>query len=462
MNYGLVTKMNRDLKNGSFSYEINENYLGRTPANILKDYTCCIPLSSSNVLVFNCLTGKSWKGAKETARIGKEYVEDYQGHVPAYDRILQFREEMTHSHKPPLSIVLIPTYGCNLSCSYCYEGKLTFDGKSWKLNDVPNIIKACQEIINFESENIANAEFIFLGGEPIQKHTVPVVKEIIKELKKHNVTKFFAITNGFELKDCAEELSNLGLSGVMVTVDGPHDIHDSRRPSRFIRDSSFERAIASIEECLYQGLSVTVRVNIDQRNLQYLGDLADIFESKGLFNNPLFSSYIYPVTSDFAGKIKLAKESELAHLLVEQCVKKPKILRFRWELHGLHFLYALRKGQSQHPKIHFCGANSRQYVMDMDFNLFTCWFGVNKPGFQIGRFHRSTGTLSIETQLLHDWHCRNIANIIQCQTCKWALLCGGGCGFKAFERTGKINSPNCADFASIFEACGRVVYESIL
>jgi sulfatase maturation enzyme AslB (radical SAM superfamily) len=53
-----------------------------------------------------------------------------------------------------------------------------------------------------------------------------------------------------------------------------------------------------------------------------------------------------------------------------------------------------------------------------------------------------------------------VATVEPCGTCKWALVCGGGCTFKAVTKTGDVMSPNCAPFEGIYAAAGRLVYET--
>ena len=55
-----------------------------------------------------------------------------------------------------------------------------------------------------------------------------------------------------------------------------------------------------------------------------------------------------------------------------------------------------------------------------------------------------------------------MASVEPCGTCKWALVCGGGCAFKAKAKTGSMMSPNCAPFSSIYETLGRLIYETPL
>ena len=438
------------------------NYFqGGTPAAKVKDYTHTIPLSSQNILVFNCLTGKTWKGPEQAAGFGKRQVEEFQSDLQCTEKLLRFGNN-AGMDKAPLSIVLIPSYGCNLSCTYCYEGKTTRNMNSWKTDDVPDVIEACSGIIQYHGDSISNTRFTFLGGEPIRRDTVPVVAAIIEKLKRMGGNNFSAVTNGFELSENITELAHRGLSEVMVTVDGPREIHDARRPSRYREGSSFDRVMDGIDACLDHGLPVTARVNIDQRNVPYLGELSEIFEHKGFYNHHLFKTYLYPITNDFAGNVKLTREAELARLLKAQSKLTPEIRRFTWNLHGMQFIYSIRDQRHPRPLVHFCGAcGGNQYVIDYEFNLYTCWFGVGKSGFQIGKFRREKGVWDIDESLLNLWRSRNIFSIEQCKTCKWALFCGGGCGFIAFERTGRILAPNCADFDAIFEACGKIIYESV-
>lgn len=357
----------------------------------------------------------------------------------------------------PLKIILIPSYGCNLSCSYCYEGNLTQNFDQWHIEDIEKIAEICISLIELDQISMNNVQFTFMGGEPIRKKTLPIILALMKKFGQLGVKDFHAISNGYELCEFAFNLKVSGMSSIQVTVDGPKEIHDSRRISAINKQSSFDSAIKGIKACLSEGIKIIVRVNIDHRNVSTLWMLADIFNKEDFFNNQNFSSYLYPISNDFAGHTLFVDEVKLAELLVDEAKNKPQLFAFRWNLHGLDFLYAIRNNKSPIPKFIFCAANCRQYVIDSYFDLYTCWFGIGDHRLRVGCLNSQSKKLDIDNYAIQVWRNRSIAKMFHCRNCRWALICGGGCSIKAFARTSRLDSPNCANIGRIIEICAPYI-----
>jgi len=86
------------------------------------------------------------------------------------------------------------------------------------------------------------------------------------------------ITNGVHLKDYVPLFGECAVSQIQVTVDGPKEIHDVRRPT-VTGDGSFDRITSSVDAALAAGLAVVVRVNADKQNVDSAPELARFFMS---------------------------------------------------------------------------------------------------------------------------------------------------------------------------------------
>lgn len=435
---------------------------GYAPARVVRDYTHHIELSEERVLVFNLLTGLGWKGPRHELVAGATRVEQGRGDVSA-ERILDALEAQYQQLAHPVSFQLIPTYGCNFSCAYCYEGSLTSGQKVWDRGEVSAVADAVARLMRGSPTPIADAMFTVLGGEVIREGMFEPVEWLVEALRGIGARRFEAITNGYELAAHVPAMKRLGIGQVQITVDGPQRIHDKRRPVRGeSRASSFERILAGVAACLEAGMAVNLRVNVDQRNIPHLGELADTFAAQGWFDAPRFLGYLAPLERDHAGRMHFVPEDEMARMLVDVARESPAVLRFRWDLHGLDYVYALRDGRPPSMKMRYCGATRADYMLDARGAVYSCWFGAGREAFKIADIQAIAAGADVPldgARRLHRWRQRGPVNMPSCRTCKWALVCGGGCSFKAAVKTGDMEAPNCAPFEQIYAAAGRVIYE---
>ncbi len=434
---------------------------GYSPASFVRDYTHRVGLRDGEDLIFNLLTGLGWRGRTTEEALARAAVEQHHGDRLARP-VLEHMEAEYRKLAHPVSFQLIPTYGCNFSCAYCYEGSLTTEQRQWTDADIAGVVTACERLVQQAGTPFAESRFTVLGGEVIREQTFAGVEKLVAALARAGARHFEAITNGFELAEHAPRLKDLGIDTVQVTVDGPQRIHDKRRPVRLLKTSSFERILEGVDRCLELGIHINLRINIDQRNIPHLGRLIASFDERGWLDHPRFHGYLAPLERDFSGKMHFVGEDEMARMLVEVAKQEPLLLRFRWALHGLDYLYALGRGVT--PKVHmrYCGATSGDYMLDARNGVYACWFGAGQEEFKIAEITAVAAGAPLQAEgkrRLEQWRGRGITAIEPCGTCKWALVCGGGCTFKAVTKTGQVMSPNCAPFEGIYAAAGQLIYE---
>lgn len=437
---------------------------GYQPARILKDYTHTIMLPEDRAAVLNFITGRYWQGQRTHASAAAFAVEEGCGDDEAAPRLAAIERRYLEKNavtRRRTALVLLPTYSCNLGCTYCYEGKLTQQQAYWTAEDAEKASAASLCFLHDHGCDPADAKLTILGGEPVRVVNITPLAALVGRLAKAGIPDIQVITNGTELAACAADLADAGVTSVMVTIDGPKDLHDRRRPRRHDERSSYDASIEGIASALAAGIAVTVRVNTDSENARSVADLGEQFLERGFFGSDSFAAYIYPVTTDFRTKRKYAPEAELARILADEASRRPILKAFLWELHGLDTLYNMRSGQPLAPKLRYCGATEDQYVMDVNWNIYPCWFGTGKNGFKIGECTSgSDPRFAIDLDLDKQWRSRGPLAVEPCNSCKWALICGSGCSFKSHLRTGSFNKPNCSDFANILNACAPAVLSS--
>ena len=112
---------------------------------------------------------------------------------------------------------------------------------------------------------------LFSGGEPlIRKDILQLIRYAVANGRRAVIS-----TNGTLInKRLAEELKDIGLSYVGISLDGLETIHDAFRGI----PGSFARVMNAIENCKSVGLKVGLRFTINKRNYQDIPGVFDLVE----------------------------------------------------------------------------------------------------------------------------------------------------------------------------------------
>ena len=132
-------------------------------------------------------------------------------------------------NKSLLSLTIAPTMACNFRCIYCFEqghyGNRLMDQSTQ------------DHLMEFIEKHLGGVKYLsvaWFGGEPLVG--MPVIESLSQRIialcKEKNVQYSASIiTNGYLLtKEVAEKLKEYHVRSAQITVDGPKEIHDTRRP----------------------------------------------------------------------------------------------------------------------------------------------------------------------------------------------------------------------------------------
>lgn len=197
-----------------------------------------------------------------------------------------YKVELLKNQPNPSSLYLKLTDACNLNCKMCGQANNKKLGliKNQNFLDL-NLVKKFIEPI------IQELEFINLwGGEPLLH---PKVTEFIKYFSENK--KYISIaTNGTFLKKHAKTLVELGVDEIVVSIDGPTEIHNNIRGT----NKAFEDAKAGIEEIIklrgHMQIKPKIFINctVTEENVDYLKELLmlcrDWKVNKLIYQLPMF------------------------------------------------------------------------------------------------------------------------------------------------------------------------------
>ena len=278
------------------------------------------------------------------------------------------------------SYVFMPTYSCNLRCSYCFQDHMRTNPafkhllKTMQPEMVDRIFAAMPQIEaghGVTEDMDLPRNITFFGGEPLLAESRSTVEYIINKALSLGKANFSAVTNGTELDAYQDLLGEDKISFLQITLDGTQAEHDKRR---IYADGSgsFEKIARNITMALDLGVRIEVRMNIDRNNLHQLPDLADEIVARGWNSYQNFSAYTAVVTtSELNDKtsIKTTFNSwELDKALDEMRQQYPNMKAIDRPDDGLmarvRQIFEQRKSPLPNLSASFCGAHNKMYVLD--------------------------------------------------------------------------------------------------
>ncbi|MDR1013191.1 MAG: radical SAM protein, partial [Lactobacillales bacterium] len=201
--------------------------------------------------------------------------------------ILKMRRLLIGYATDALSLTIAPTRNCNFGCHYCYEKNRTKSMMSEKT--VENLLKF------IEMHKSARKLFlVWYGGEPLLAYKK--IKQINAGIEKLGIPySAKMITNGYCLTpEICEELNDMHILGIQITIDGDKKTHDGRR---FLigGGKTFDRIVDNVDTLLrssYKG-TLNLRVNVDTRNSKEFANVYRFIQSK--YDDKILKRvYVYP------------------------------------------------------------------------------------------------------------------------------------------------------------------------
>ena len=318
---------------------------------------------------------------------------------------------------------LVLNLDCNLACPYCYEEP--FRHKQYMSDEI------AEQAVRFLSARLADGldlEVDFYGGEPLL--SVPLLKRIAGQLGETTARygrrfSFFLFTNGTLLsRKLVEELVPLGLTGALITIDGPREIHDHQRP--FVSGKgSFDRIVANARD-VCDLISIDLGGNFSCETYHKLPEMLDYLLSVGITPERISNVQFSPITE----KSGISRDGFASCVASDDDCMKEAIPFLRREIRQRGF-------KQQKPKIGACVVEfSNVLVINHDGTLYKC------PAF-MGWPELSVGSLADGIIDYRDSHKLLYWQNDECLDCAYLPLCFGGCRLNPLLKNGSINELDC-------------------
>jgi uncharacterized protein len=215
-------------------------------------------------------------------------------------------------------------------------------------------------------------------------------------------------------------MTSLGIRNCQFTLDGPRDIHDSKRILKN-GNETFDLICENAKIASNYIGKIAMRINIDKGVSERFDDLFDQLDClKNIKNIGIYPAHLQSEISQACACI----EGEC--LNVEEFSNVCVMFHKAMIKHGFGFHWMIT------PRISCCGATTTSsMVIGPSGDLWKCW---NQVGLSEERFSNiSDMDKYFDDTNYYNWILHNPFKILQCKKCLYFPVCLGGCPAKTIK-----------------------------
>ncbi len=359
----------------------------------------------------------------------------------------EFNHEISQSQ---VQLMLVPTYGCNLACTYCFQHGV--DGRPTLISKetVDSFFEFAKT--NF-SKNTQKPFITLFGGEPLVNSPAQrsIIEYIIDKCAEEDY-ELSAVTNGYDFIEYVDILKKVKIKEIQFTLDGSKDVHDLRRGTAN-KKGTFDRIIEGIEAAVENNMPVNLRSVVDTENINDILNLAQFLDEKGWLDlsSELFKTQIgrnYELFECYAKPQHLMTQVELWGEFAHLSKTYPILSKFhRPDFKGIRHL--VDTGEMYMASFDTCPACKTEWVFDLYGNIYGCTASCGREEYLLGTFWPE---VDLNSDAINTWKKRDVKSIPKCRDCKYDVICGGGCGIVAANQNNReILSPDCRPIQELIE-----------
>ena len=224
------------------------------------------------------------------------------------------------------------------------------------------------------------------------------------------------ITNGYLLTpENAEKLKKYNVRDAQVTVDGPKEIHNERRPT--VNGQGTYDVIMNNLKSICGILHVHLRINVDIKNIELANEVVSHLKQENMLE------YIHP----YLGLVIPYNGTYEA----DKCLTN--------ELYSKYNLYFMKKNnipfQTTYPRPrgnHCVSDFYNGWVVDEKGYLYKCWNDIGEISKAVGNINFGENSLQ-STKLISEYSSCDFFEDPKCKECKLLPVCMGGCPHSRVE-----------------------------
>ena len=284
-------------------------------------YTFLLPQEDNYVLLYNCRTDAIAVIESEVADLLTTYKDNIEKineiHPSFYEFLIQKKyavpqevieeEEIIKEWKSldinnkTFSIFINPTLDCNLNCWYCFEKHVRHSMISDEIaNRISRLIAH-----KLTSDKVEYLNLSFFGGEPLiayQAFISPFLEKVDADCRNHNCQLYVGFVTNATLitDDMLTQLKSLQIAqpvNFQVTLDG-NELYHNRVKMFANKRGSYRLIIENIRKIVANDMSLTLRLNMTNENLDSYYDVLDDITSFPLAKKDLITIDLQRVWQD--------------------------------------------------------------------------------------------------------------------------------------------------------------------
>ena len=384
-------------------------------------------------------------------------VPDYSISVSDMEKQLEQRYSTTWN-----KLELALSEACNLACKYCYCSTVRNMPQQGLMNEeIARLAITWLFAVSGKSENIS---ITFFGGEPLlNKSVLRFAINYSQQLAKlHGKKVFYSMTtNGTLLDDEVITFIKRYNFGLMVSLDGPPEIHNRQCPTQG-GDGSYDLAVKGIRKLMARRRSVTVRCTMTHPIPNML-DLIKFFEEFGFTRivlgrtvNPVLPSPMDFREDDFVEALRQERE-EIIPWIIQKLAKDETPKYFPYA----NFIDNQEKGELSQPinNPFRCGACRGTTTVGADGTLYPCHRFVGMEAWKIGDI-KSGPDYEKCKQFWRNYR-KSIAGY--CDKCWMWAQCHGPCPWEIAQADGsfKLNPKQCKQTEDYLASACYVLFKKM-
>jgi len=305
-----------------------------------------------------------------------------------------------------LGLTIVPTLACNFRCTYCYQQHK----RPARMTDAVQT-----QLLAFIQRYQVYGQLKFLdvswfGGEPLLEFDR--ICRLTDEFLALEVPYTGSmVTNGYLLdKERIAKLEDLKIKSIQITIDGPEEIHNRRRPHA-VKGDSYAVIMANVERLLERWSGhLSLRVNVDRNNrekfFEIRGRLQQLFPGKNL---EIYPGIVQDSPRNNPDTPCECSTPETDDFLLEVYRQSPD-----------------GDGVNLYPHASPCMAQRRNsFVIGPEGEVYNCWHDVGNPDGVVGSIfpdqewnYTLLSRYMVGTEVFADENCRQ---------CLFLPRCSGGC-----------------------------------
>jgi uncharacterized protein len=360
---------------------------------------------------------------------------------------------------------------CNFNCPYCFEPE-SFRKKNYSMQKYQ--IDAAFRLIDrrrAENPDQSKPSMEIFGGEPLLPHSKPDLDYLLETIVSRDYSTSMQ-TNGYFLFENLDLLSKYcnHIGVIQITIDGPMDIHNKRRISHD-GANTFEKIATGIDAFLEMHLPIQLdlRTNVDMDNINYLEELALLYEEKGWTRSEKIKFIAAPVenrSGNLSQTSKLLGWNALFDRIFPISTDKGGIYDisiFKAICYFRSYFYNILNGLPTEnkffPKVNYCDAAVAKYfIFHPDSRIYVCPESVGTEDLAIGHYYPD---VYINQEKISLWLNQTILQREQCKSCEISTFCGGGCTMASLTKNGTMQEPACEDAQEIIALYFQKIVEGM-